>query len=232
VTFSEYDDLEILHRVQYWGFLIGTIALGAGLWWRRREWRTGPVVHMAVTATAMLTILGLMLVLYSLTNWAEHRVLSAFLLFAALLTLAAPGRAPLWLVAALIASNVATAGTFRRVFEAKRQEQFIWDRRPIFELDEALASRISYRPGQPRWCNTMLTAQEPPYLISVPPGIGLSVVREPDQMRHAPQSGYLLVDESTLAAFKVPPRVEKLGTLPYGNLYLNRDADCSAAVTR
>jgi hypothetical protein len=241
VTFSEYDDLEILHRIQYWGFLTGTIAL-VGLWWRRSPpspqgsgeavWRTGPIAHMAVAATAMLTILGMMLVLYSLTNWAEHRVLSAFLLFGALLTLAAPGRAPLWLVAALIVSNVATAGTFRRVFEAKRQEQFIWDRRGIFELQEALAGRVGYRPGETRWCNTLLTAKELPYLIAVPAGIGISVVREPDQMPHIPYSRYLLVDESTLGNFKHRPRVNRLSTLPYGTLYVNLDADCREGVTR
>ena len=160
----------------------------------------------------MFTILGLMLVLYSLTNWAEHRVLSAFLLFGALLTLAAPGRAPLVLVAALIVSNVATAGTFVRVFEAKRQEQFIWDHRGVNVLQETLeANRVVYRKDQSRWCNTLLTAQEPPHLIAVPAGIGISVVRESDQMSMPPRSRYLLLDESALAHFQRPVRVQPLG---------------------
>ena len=175
----------------------------------------------------MFTILGLMLVLYSLTNWAEHRVLSAFLLFGALLTLAAPGRAPLLLVAALIVSNVATAGTFRRVFEAKRQEQFIWDHRGLNALQETLeANRVVYRKDQSRWCNTLLTAQEPPHLIAVPAGIGISVVRESDQMSMPPRSHYLLLDESALAHFQRPVRVQPLATLPYGTLYLNLESGC------
>ena len=227
VTFSEYDDLEILHRVQYWGFLVASLALAAVLWWRRSRWRAGPLAHLAVSATSMFTILGLMLVLYSLTNWAEHRVLSAFLLFGALLTLAAPGRAPLLLVAALIASNVATAGTFRRVFEAKRQEQFIWDHRGVNALQETLeANRVAYRQDQSRWCNTLLTAQEPPHLIAVPAGIGISVVRESDQLSMPPRSRYLLLDESALAHFQRPVKVQPLATLPYGTLYLNLESGC------
>ena len=226
ITFSEYDDLEILHRVQYWSVLLAAIVLWMVLRWRRLDWRSGPAAHLAVAATAMFTILTLMLVLYSLTNWAEHRVLSAFLLFGALLTLAAPGRAPLLIVAALIVSNVATAGTFRRVFEAKRQEQFIWDRRGLNELQEALTGRVVYRKDQSRWCNTLLTAQEPPHLIAVPAGIGISVVREPDQMAVPPRSHYLLLDASALEHFQRPLRVQPLATLPYGTLYVNLESDC------
>lgn len=236
LTFSEYDDLEILHRVQYWGFLIVAIGLAIVVWRHAARtspggvltrWRSGPVAHLAIAVASMSAILALMLVLYSLTNWAEHRVLSAFLLFGALLTLAAPGRAPVLLVAVLIFSNLVSANTFRRVFEAKRQEQFVWDRRGVAEFEEAIAGRVTYRAGQSRWCNTLLTAQEPPYLIAVPAGIGISVVREPDQMPHVPYSQYLLVDGSTLANFKHPPRVEPLATLPYGTLYLNLESGCA-----
>ena len=228
VTFSEYDDLEILHRLQYWGFLAATLVAAVALWRRQRSnWRSGPVAHLGVAATSMLAILGLMLLLYSLTNWAEHRVLSAFLLFAVLLTIAAPGRVPVLLVSALIVSNLVTAGTFRRVFEAKRQDQFVWDRRGLNALEDVLATqRVTYRAGDSRWCNTLLTAQEPPYLIAVPAGIGISVVRESDQMSVPPHSRYLLLDESALVHFKRPLRVQPLATLPYGTLYLNLEADC------
>jgi hypothetical protein len=224
-TTGEYDALEILHRLQYWVFLAAVIVLAISAWRRRRSC-TGPVAHLAVSAGAMAAALSLMLLLYTLNIWAEHRVLSAFLVFGVLVTLAAPGRAPLLLVTTLILSNVATASTFRRVFEAKRQEQFIWDRRGVFQLQEALAGRVEYQARRPRWCNTLLTGQEPPHLIAVPPGVGISVVREADQMRHVPHSRYLLVDDTTLKIFPHPPRVTALATLPYGTLYLNLDADC------
>jgi hypothetical protein len=224
VTFSEYDDLEILHRLQYWGFMAATLVASVILWRKRA---TGPVAHLAVAATTMVAILGLMLLLYSLTNWAEHRVLSAFLLFAVLLTLAAPGRIPVLLVTALIVSNLATAATFRRVFEAKRQDQFVWDRRGVNALEEALTTHgVTYRKSDSRWCNTLLTAQEPPYLIAVPAGIGISVVRESDQMSVPPRSHYLLLDESALVHFTRPLRVQPLATLPYGTLYVNLESGC------
>ena len=253
VTFSEYDDLEILHRIQYWGFLVGALLFAVVLRWRRSDapsphgfgpstgsgpsraesrdgaagWRTGPFAHLAVAATTMAVMLGLMLALYSLTNWAEHRVLSAFLLFGVLLTLAAPGRIPVFLVTALIVSNAVTAGTFRRVFEAKRQEQFVWDRRGINALEAAMTThRIAYRHDLSRWCNTLLTAQEPPYLIAVPPGLGISVVREADEMRVPPRSRYLLLDDSALTHFRRPLHVQPLATFPYGTLYLNLESGC------
>jgi hypothetical protein len=227
VTPSEYDVLEIVHRAQYWVFM--AVATGLALVLLRRRglsWRTAPLAHVSMAAVAMAAILGLMLVLYSLTNWAEHRILSAFLLFAALLMLAAPGRAPLLIVVGLIVSNLATAGSFLRVFEAKRQEQFVWDRRGVYELQDGLAAGVTYRPSQSRWCNTLLTGQEPPHLIAVPAGIGISVIREPDQMPHVPYSRYLLIDDSTLKLFMYPPRVRALATLPYGTLYLNLSSDC------
>jgi hypothetical protein len=226
VTFSEYDDLEILHRLQYWSFMLATLVAAVALW-RRRRWHSPAVTPLAVATTTMAALLGLMLLLYSLTNWAEHRVLSAFLLFAALLTLAAPGRVPVLLVTALVVSNLASAGTFRRVFEAKRQEQFVWDRRGVNALEEVLTTHgVIYRKGDSRWCNTLLTAQEPPHLIAVPAGIGISVVRESDQMSVPPHSRYLLLDESALVHFKRPLRVQPLATLPYGTLYLNLESGC------
>jgi hypothetical protein len=226
ITPSEYDVLEVVHRLQYWGFAACTIVLTLTLWRRQTDWRTGPVAHLAIAGMAMTVILGLMLVLYSLTNWAEHRILSAFLLFASLLILAAPGRAPVLLVTGLIVSNLVTSATFLRVFDAKRHDQYVWDRRGVNELQAALAPYVEYHPNQSRWCNTLLTGQEPPYLIAVPAGVGISVVREADQMPHVPYSRYLLVDEATLAIFRERPRVEALATLPYGTLYLNLDADC------
>jgi hypothetical protein len=227
VTFSEYDDLEILHRIQYGGFLVGALAFAVVLKWRAAGWRTRPFAHLAVAATTMAVMLGLMLTLYSLTNCAEHRVLSAFLLFGVLLTLAAPGRIPVFLATALIASNVVTAGTFRRVFEAKRQEQFVWDRRGINALEAAMTTHhIAYRHDLSRWCNTLLTAQEPPYLIAVPPGLGISVVREADEMPVPPRSRYLLLDDSAFTHFRRPLHVQPLATLPYGTLCLNLESGC------
>jgi hypothetical protein len=232
VNVSDYHRLEILQRVQYWVFLLVGLALIIRGVWKRSEWRSAPAIHLILAAAAMLTALSLMLVLYTLTNQAEYRVLSAFLLFGALVVLAAPGRAPVLVVGLLIVSNAAAAATFVDEFEAGHREHFVWDRRGVYELETALAGRVVYHANQPRWCNTLLTAQYPPYLIGVPSGIGLSVVREPDRVAMPPRSRYLLLDTRSLSGFTAPLNVKALVTLPYGTLYENLDARCEPDAAR
>jgi hypothetical protein len=60
----------------------------------------------------------------------------------------------------------------------------------------------------------------------ISPGIGLSVLQNPDRIVPRPRSRYLLLDESALAAFRSPLNVDPIVALPYGTLYVNRDADC------
>ena len=86
-----------------------------------------------------------------------------------------------------------------------------------------------YREASSRWCNTLLTSQSPPSLIAVPAGIGLSVVQKPELLRIPPRSYYMLLDDAIRAAFPVPPDLEPIATLPYGTLYVNRDARCGVA---
>jgi hypothetical protein len=226
-SFGDYEPLELLHRAQYWAWLIASLVVIAYGAWRWRASRAQlPSAHLLVGAGALAGAVVLMFLLYTLTNWAEHRILSAFLLFGALLCVAAPGRAPLALTLVLVASNIVMTPTFVRGFEHARRDNFIWDRRGVYELSDALAGRVVYRPGAPRWCNTLLTAQYPPYLIAVPAGIGLSVVREGDILPLPPHSQYLLIDRPTLAEFTRPVRMEPLATLPYGTLYRNLESGC------
>jgi hypothetical protein len=42
-----------------------------------------------------------------------------------------------------------------------------------------------------------------------------------------PRSHYLLLDDSALANFSRPLRVQPLATLPYGTLYKNLESGCS-----
>ena len=224
---AEYEFYEILFRVQYWVWLAAAIAITIVS--RRRRTGVGQVTftpHIALGAVAMAVALALMLVLYTLTNWAEHRVLSAFLLFAAMLCIAAPGRPATLLVSALLASNLATSKPFLDSFSGERSDNFVWDRRGSYELADAIDGRIVYRPDATRWCNTLLTSQFPPHLIVVPAGIGLSIVREPNEMKLPLRSRFLLLDEPARADFTVPIHVQPLVTLPYGTLYLNLDSGC------
>lgn len=229
---ADYTRLEILQRVQYWAVLLTVLGVALRGLWTRADWRSAPAIHFILVAGAMLTALALMLVLYTLTNQAEHRLLSAFLLFGALVLLAAPGRAPAIVVALLIVSNAAAAGTFVDEFVSGHQDHFVWDRRGLYQLEEAVAGHIAYDANRPRWCNTLLTAQYPPHLIGVPAGIGLSVVREPDQVAMPPRSRYLLLDAPSLTEFTAPLHVKTLAMLPYGTLYENLDARCEPDAAR
>jgi hypothetical protein len=225
---GEYEFLEILLRIQYWIWLAAATAIG----WHTlrqhtsRRWQAIAVTPLMLGTTAMFIVLGLMLVLYTLTNWAEHRVLSAFLLFAALLATATQSKAGAGLAIALLLSNLAATKPFLDSFNAERSENFVWDRRGSYALSDAIEGRIAYRPGLSRWCNTLLTSQLPPHLIVVPAGVGISVVREPNEMRFRPRSHYLLLDEAALDDFTYPIRGEEIARLPYGTLYRNLDSDC------
>jgi hypothetical protein len=44
-----------------------------------------------------------------------------------------------------------------------------------------------------------------------------------------PKSRYLLLDDDVRAAFTGPLNLEMVATLPYGTLYVNRDAQCGAS---
>jgi hypothetical protein len=223
---TEYSELEVLNRIQYMGWLVATAAGTAILAWMARRRGARMPAHLSVAAVSIVLIVGLLFVFYAVTNWTEHRIVSAFVLFGALVCTAAPGRLPLLLAAMLALSNVGATALFVRGFEAGHRDHFIWDRRGLYQLEDALKGQVAFRTNQTRWCNTLLTAQYPPHLIGVPPGIGLSVVREPDLVAIPPRSRYLLVDEPSLAEFTAPLNVKTLAMLPYGTLYENLDAHC------
>jgi hypothetical protein len=115
---------------------------------------------------------------------------------------------------------------FSTAFREERQANFVWDARGQRELAAALAGRVAFRPGEPRWCNTLLASQFPPFLAAVPAGVGISLVREQDQVALPVKSRYLLLDDRAIADFRAPLRIQPLATLPYGTLYLNLDAQC------
>jgi hypothetical protein len=218
---DQFHAIELLERYQYWALLLAA-AVSATVLVRRAH----SAAHLAVTAVAMTFALAAMLLLYQFTNYAEHRVLSAFLLFGLMLCVAAPGRIGPLLVAGVMLYNVASARTTLAGIEDAWRDHFIWDRRGVSEVEHAVDGRVIYRPGASRWCNTLLTSQYPPHLIAVPAGIGLSVVRRPEQMTLPPRSHYMLLDALAYASFTRPLKLDPLATLPYGTLFVNRESGC------
>jgi hypothetical protein len=223
---DQYHPIELLQRYQYVAFLLAVIA--ATVWTLRRRGQTpGQTPYLLITAVTLGTALAAMLLLYEFASFAEHRVLSAFLAFGALLCLAAPGRLGPMLVAGLLVSNVVNVRMAMGEFEGIWRDRFETPGRELAEMEHAIQGKVVYRLGSPRWCNTLLTSKYPPSLIAVPAGIGLSVLQKPELLDVPPRSHYMLLDDPMRAAFPVPPNLEAIATLSVGTLYVNRDSGCS-----
>ena len=223
---DQYHPIELLQRYQYAAFLLAASA--SAVWaFRRRNQTPGEAPYLLVTAVALGTALAAMLLMYEFASFAEHRVLSAFLVFGALLCVAAPGHLGPLLVAGLVLSNAVNVqmalGEFRDVW----RDRFRPASQDLTEMEHAVHGKVVYREGSSRWCNTLLTSVYPPSLIAVPAGIGLSVLQKPELLDVPPHSHYMLLDEAMRAAFPVAPNLEVIATLPYGTLYVNRDSSCS-----
>ena len=223
---DQFHPIELLQRYQYLALLIGTGVAAATARTRWGQTRGLTPSYFLISATAMAAALAAMLLLYQFTNYAEHRVLSAFLLFGALVCLAAPGRIGPLLVVGIVLSNVASAPTSLVAIEDAWSGHFDWDRRGLFELEQAIDGTLVYQQGASRWCNTLLTSQYPPHLIAVPAGIGLSVLQKPELMSLPPRSRYILLDEPLRALLAGRLNLDPVATLPYGTLFVNRDAKC------
>jgi hypothetical protein len=219
---DQFHQIELLERYQYLGLLIA-----AGVAVAIAKHTARPAAHFTVAAVTLGMAFVAMLLLYQFTNYAEHRVLSAFLLFAALLCLGAPGRMGSVLAAGIIVSSVVSARVSLASIEDAWRDRFVWDRHGVLELERALDKVVVYRPDGSRWCNTLLTSQYPPHLIAVPAGIGLSVVRKPELMMLPPRSHFMLLDEPVHAAFVRPIDLRPVATLPYGTLYVNLESGCT-----
>jgi hypothetical protein len=222
---DDYDPLEIVHRVEY---LAMTVALGAALLLRRRpDADAGARVQFAMQWLQLTGIVLAMILLYTLTNWTELRIISPHLLLAALVLALLPGRLAPAMTAALVAVNVLATPVYLESFRQNRTDNFLWDRRSLRVFEETIDGRVRYVPGASPWCNTILSSQYPPDFIALPPGVGISITRDPHDLSSAPRSRFLLLDPRAHEAMDGSVRVQQIGSpLPYGTLYLNLNARC------
>jgi hypothetical protein len=221
---EDYDPLEIVHRVEYLAVTALMLAVTIARW-RRLEERER--IQLAAQASQLAGVVAAMIAFYALTNWTEHRVISAHLLLATAALAVTPGRFGPRVAAGLVLANVLALPVYAESFRQNRADNFVWDRRPLRVFEETIDGRLRYEPGLPPWCNTLLSAQYPPDLIAVPPGIGISVTRSPDELPTPPRSRFLLLDPPAYDAIAPRVRLEPIGApLPYGTVYLNLDARC------
>jgi hypothetical protein len=227
VDFSvNYDPLELVHRAEYL-VLTAIVVTAAIVAVARARTRHSPeTAQLLVQASNLGGIVAAMIAAYALTNWTEHRVISSHVLVAVLVFLTLPGRIGPGVAAAFAVANLAAAPIYMESFFETRKDNFIWDRRALRAFEETAAVHMRYDPALPPWCNTILSSQYPPDFVAVPPGIGISITRETDQMAWPPRSRYVLLDPPALAVIPGPLNARPLASLPYGTLYLNLDARC------
>ena len=107
---DQFHPIELLQRYQYGALLLATTIAAVAAMWRTRRTQ-GLIPHFAIAAAALALALMAMLLLYQFTNFAEHRVLSAFLLFGTMLCIAAPGRLGPALAAGIVIVSLVSART-------------------------------------------------------------------------------------------------------------------------
>ena len=222
---DDYDALEILLRAEY---LAAATAFAVLAVTARRRARATPDerLHLATQSLQLVGIVTAMIVFYAVTNWAEHRVIAGHLLLATLVAGVAGGAPGAWLAGALVATNVLASPIYAESFRQNRSENLLWDRRSLRVFEEAIDGRIEFHPGAPPWCNTLLTSQYPPDLVALPPGIGISVIREAKFMTLPVRSRYLLLDTRVQGELEGHARLMPFASVAYGTLYLNLDARC------
>lgn len=152
------------------------------------------------------------------------RVTAPFLLLALLVMTATGVRGPV--VVGLVAANLLVAPSFVERYRDWRSELFTYDRRPLERFRADVAPFVTFDPGRGGWCNTLLTTVYPREIVAVPPGIGLSVARDPGSIDAPVKSKYLLLDGDAAAAYERMARLRRLTATAFGNLYLNLDAPC------
>jgi hypothetical protein len=222
---DDYDPLEIVHRAEYLTLTIIVLAVAVRCF--RRDCDPNERLHLTIQSSQLIGIVTAMILLYALTNWTEHRIISAHVLLTTMILAVLPGRCGPWIAAALVVANILALPIYRESFRQNRSDNFNWDRRPLRVFEETIDDRLRYEAEASPWCNTLLTSQYPPDLIAVPPGIGISVTRSPDELPGAPRSRFLLLDAPAYQALAGRVRLQPIGSpLPYGALYLNLDARC------
>jgi hypothetical protein len=220
---DDFDGLELLHRAEYLYIVMAAALSAVALTVRRRGRDAVPwlihLVNVGGIAIAMVT-------LYQLTNQTEYRIVSGHLLATVVALLLAQRRLGVAVAGVVVVANIAAAGLFADSFRDNRTASFGWDPRPLRVFEEVVAPRLRYDPQAPAWCNTMLTSEYPPEFIAVPPGIGISFIREWERQRVPLRSRYLFLDELTQRGLGDHLHGQALVSLPTATLFLNADADC------
>jgi hypothetical protein len=228
VTFTAGRSLEMGQRFQIVFFVMISVPLAILCLWKAISAQHAPVHSKALEAVFHLSNLGLILaatiIFYRLNGWRDYRVLAPHLFLSFLLLIQFRRY---WLVALVIAVNVLMFPKFREIYP---EADFHHSQIEIADFRSSIEPHLVFEAEQTSaWCNTLLLYSSSvlgPVFTAVPPGIGISVVRENETVGFPLRSSYVFLDEATYNQWAEGLNVELLTITSIGTLYHNRDAEC------
>jgi hypothetical protein len=185
-------------------------------------------VLASTVALALLPPLTFIICFYDIANGS--RVLTAHVLFVAVLLCVTRLRLAVVVPVILIACNLAIGPWLRDDFRLRNGVNFSSDPQAVTAFRAAIAGHVKYQDGANPWCNTMLVSTDYGFftpLVAVPHGFGLSV--DFSHRFHGPvRSAYVVAKDRNAALL---PRgangfVRLADAPPYGVLYRNLDSPC------
>ncbi len=223
VLSPDAEPLQIWLRAEVAGVLLAA-AVGA--------FAGGPRARPAhrFAALNLAVLLPPLVAFYFVHSWADFRLLAPHLLLSLLVLLSAGARR---IVLSASLAQACAAGAFVAAFttfQADRLHQASPDR--VEAMRAALAGRVDFEPGAPRWYNTVLCTEKELACpaVGIPAGIGLSYMVTghgyripPGRMR--PPAAFILVPTRFGELLRREgSHLEPIAQTPLGTLYRNLDA--------
>lgn len=199
-----------------------------------RLWKAFAVDDLGEVLLHTFLLMGqlfLIVVVYDVGSWRDYRLLSSHVVLSAFLLI---GKQRWGIFAAVIAMALLTLPFTLNVTREWTQE-YVKNKDILVKLDEwnpQMDAVVQYDPAlSPPLCNTLthtvFFAFSSTYtLLSVEPGMGLTILLS-DADVHLPfRARYLLLDNDFISRYGMEINVEHLLDVPGGVLYRNLDARC------
>ncbi|HBE20414.1 MAG TPA: hypothetical protein DEG17_11900 [Cyanobacteria bacterium UBA11149] len=187
----------------------------------------------------ILYILGhitiLQICFYGIDSYLEYRVISPYLLMILLILILLKRNK---LIKLFLVINLLTMPLF---ISSYREANYIgvsyarqlpannrYENSSIVEFEKSIKDIVVYEKEISPWCNTIATGYDSyrSNLISVPAGVGFSLIINSEKLQLPLKSKYVLLSDNTLPKLRSQLNIEYLNTTPIGKLYLNLDSHC------
>jgi len=183
--------------------------------------RTEAVFHLLNLALPLAVVL----VFYDLLFWRGFRVLAPHLFLSAMFAVAMGGQRRLAAVALLSCYGALALPGFAASYRDLHAERFsVW--RADAAFSRAVGKFVVYDEARrDRWENTLLIDRYHPDLMQVPPGIGLTLLRDagrvdPERRYGGLSARYLLLGGPARQHAASSPGLERVATTRYGDLFV------------